>query len=187
MDKRHLRKSLKQELALLSKEELEAKSFQLSQNLLSLLPNIKSEHGISVLKLGVFAPIQKEPKWFKSFNGNEADFYLVHMHEDLSLSFHPVGFESIKLNQHELQLKPEYLQESDTPNVILVPGLGFTKTGERIGRGKGFFDRFLENYQGATIGVCFEQQLKDNVCSEEHDVKMDYIVTETTDYRRGKI
>ena len=73
MDKLSLRKSIKQSLALLSLEELETKSLQLSQNLLSHFPKIKSEHGYSVLKLGVYSPIQKEPLWFlASFSGTRS-------------------------------------------------------------------------------------------------------------------
>lgn len=62
---------------------------------------------------------------------------------------------------------------------ILVPGLGFNKKGRRLGRGKGYYDRALEDYKGCKIGVCFTCQLVDEELPEEsHDVRVDYIVTE---------
>ncbi|MFP5519062.1 MAG: 5-formyltetrahydrofolate cyclo-ligase [Bdellovibrionia bacterium] len=62
---------------------------------------------------------------------------------------------------------------------MLIPGLGFSKQGHRLGRGKGFFDRALSQHQGLKVGVCFDLQLFDEELPfEEHDVAMDWIITE---------
>lgn len=187
MDKKSLRKEIKQSLALITEELRELKSIDLSQNLLALLPKIKSKHCLSDLKFGVFAPFQKEPFWQKEFTGQEGEFFLVHMYADNSLSFHPVGFETLIENRHGLELEKKYLSKEDLPNVILVPGLAFTKEGQRLGRGKGYYDRYLTSWSGVKIGICFEDQILEDVAFETHDVEMDYIVTETKVYIRGKI
>ena len=67
--------------------------------------------------------------------------------------------------------------------VVICPGLGFTKCGERIGYGGGFYDRFIsKNPELYRIGVCFEAQICDHIPSEENDFKMNTVVTETDIY-----
>ncbi len=57
---------------------------------------------------------------------------------------------------------------------VIVPGMAFDKKGNRMGRGKGFYDKFLTQIPNATkIGVCFSHQIVDDVPSEPHDVKLD--------------
>ena len=64
------------------------------------------------------------------------------------------------------------------PDVILVPGFGFTEQGKRLGRGKGFYDRYLEKYKGLIIGIAFELQIEKNLPTDHHDQNMNLIVTE---------
>lgn len=60
----------------------------------------------------------------------------------------------------------------------LVPGLAFDRNGGRLGRGRGYYDRFLQNWNGIKVGVCWSHSLVSEVPMEEHDVKMDWIATE---------
>lgn len=63
--------------------------------------------------------------------------------------------------------------------LVLVPGVAFSpKTGHRLGYGRGFFDRFLKDFNGIKVGLCFEAQLVDDLPSEEQDVTMDALITE---------
>ena len=63
-------------------------------------------------------------------------------------------------------------------DLIVVPGLAFTAEGNRLGRGAGFYDRFLTGIPATTVkvGVCFEFQRVSEVPQESHDVKMDAVV-----------
>jgi len=65
-------------------------------------------------------------------------------------------------------------------DAILVPGLAFDRGGVRLGRGGGFYDRFLATpgLRALRIGVCFELQVVDEVVRQEHDAVMDVVVTE---------
>ena len=63
-------------------------------------------------------------------------------------------------------------------DVVVVPGSAFDKNGYRTGYGGGYYDRFLENIDAIRVGVCFDFQLVDDVFPEEHDKKMDFIITE---------
>lgn len=67
-------------------------------------------------------------------------------------------------------------------SLCLVPGLGFDKNRHRIGYGKGYYDRFLEKYEGLSIGLCYEEQIKDSLPLEQHDRKLDYVLTDKNLY-----
>lgn len=64
------------------------------------------------------------------------------------------------------------------PKWYFVPGLAFSLNGERLGRGKGFYDQYFNLNRGLKIGVCCTEQILENVPSEAHDAKMDFIITE---------
>ena len=65
------------------------------------------------------------------------------------------------------------------PTLWLVPGIAFTRTGLRLGRGGGFYDRLLEGSSSVKIGVCFDCQLADSLPVTRHDATMDHILTES--------
>lgn len=62
--------------------------------------------------------------------------------------------------------------------VVIVPGVAFDRKGHRLGRGKGFYDRLLEDSSATKIGIGYEFQLVDEIPTEAHDIKMDIVITE---------
>ena len=68
----------------------------------------------------------------------------------------------------------------DLIDLVIVPGLGFTPTGYRIGRGMGFYDRFLAQaeFVGLTCGLAFEEQIVENLPVLDHDVPLSMLVTD---------
>jgi 5-formyltetrahydrofolate cyclo-ligase len=68
----------------------------------------------------------------------------------------------------------------DGSSLVLVPGLAFDRRRYRLGRGRGFYDRFLGQW-GRTIravGLCFEEQLVEVVPHERWDMRMDAVLTD---------
>jgi 5-formyltetrahydrofolate cyclo-ligase len=66
-------------------------------------------------------------------------------------------------------------------DMIVIPGMAFDRNGYRVGRGKGFYDRFLaqQDFQGIRCALCFHEQLQaEPIPREAHDVPMDLIVTD---------
>jgi 5-formyltetrahydrofolate cyclo-ligase len=62
-------------------------------------------------------------------------------------------------------------------DVAVVPGMSFDDNGNRLGRGKGYYDRFLKNIpQAYKIGLCFDFQKSDIVPTEDTDIKMDEVI-----------
>ena len=68
----------------------------------------------------------------------------------------------------------------DEVGLVLVPGVAFDGKGMRLGRGRGFYDRYLSENRGETrvVGIAIEEQLVDDVPHEAWDVAMDAIVTQ---------
>ncbi len=63
-------------------------------------------------------------------------------------------------------------------DVVIVPGVAFDRSGNRLGQGKGYYDRLLPRLAAARIGVAYSCQIVDVVPTTIHDVRMDAIVTE---------
>lgn len=61
----------------------------------------------------------------------------------------------------------------------IVPGIAFDEHKNRLGRGKGYYDRFFSENKSLKIGVCFDFQLLETIPVSLHDVKMDKIVSPT--------
>ncbi|WP_195574347.1 5-formyltetrahydrofolate cyclo-ligase [Paenibacillus sp. 1001270B_150601_E10] len=76
------------------------------------------------------------------------------------------------------------METMKTIDAVLVPGLGFDRSGGRLGMGAGYYDRFLSMWQNAEdgekpclISVCFEEQLVEQVPVEPHDEVIDVLIT----------
>lgn len=88
--------------------------------------------------------------------------------------------------RHDLQagafgiLEPtgQLFTDYDAISVAIVPGMAFDGEGHRLGRGKGYYDRFLTRLPSAyKVGLCFSWQLVDRVPSDVHDMVMDKVLT----------
>lgn len=63
-------------------------------------------------------------------------------------------------------------------DLVFVPGVAFDKFGYRLGYGAGYYDRFLSDFKGIKVGLCYDFQIVDDVFKEQHDSKMDYLICE---------
>lgn len=63
-------------------------------------------------------------------------------------------------------------------DLILVPGVAFDKKGNRLGHGKGYYDRLLEKTNATKVGLAFEFQIVDKIPTDENDKPVDIIITE---------
>ena len=64
-------------------------------------------------------------------------------------------------------------------DLVVCPGVAFTADGRRLGRGRGYYDRYLGDpvFRGFRVGVCYAHQLVDDLPVEPHDVRMDRVIT----------
>ncbi len=63
-------------------------------------------------------------------------------------------------------------------DLILTPGLCFDSRGGRLGQGAGYYDRYLEDYEGVTVGLCREDFFQINLPKEPLDMWVKYVITE---------
>ena len=64
--------------------------------------------------------------------------------------------------------------------------MAFDLSGHRLGRGRGFYDRLLENAGGIKCGVGYDFQLLEKIPAEEHDARVDFIFTPLRCVKRKK-
>lgn len=86
-------------------------------------------------------------------------------------------------------LREPNLQSPEKIDLLLVPGLAFSRNGERLGRGGGFYDRLLacENLRAFKLGVCFDGQIVSDLPLESHDLAVDAVVTESGFFRLPRL
>lgn len=69
--------------------------------------------------------------------------------------------------------------KAEMADVFAVPGLAFDRFGARVGFGKGYYDKLLCNTKAAKFGLAYDFQVFEKLPSHAHDVKMDYIISES--------
>lgn len=104
-----------------------------------------------------------------------------------------VNLELLPFDQTRLHLGSFHIEEPtgndivdpSTIDLIIVPAVALDAQGNRLGRGKGFYDRLLRDLRAATIGVGYDFQLiADGIPVEPHDAPLDLIITETHIHKR---
>lgn len=63
--------------------------------------------------------------------------------------------------------------------LCIVPALAFSRAGMRLGYGGGYYDRFLANFKGISAGLSYSSLLVDSLPTNEHDITLDMIITES--------
>lgn len=115
---------------------------------------------------------------FPKMNKESLDFYLVN---------DPKDFEKARFDIWEPNLNCEKVELSEI-DLILVPACAFDRKGQRLGWGRGFYDRSLALSKALKVGVGFSCQLIDEeLPCDQFDVKMDWIITESeiVEVRKG--
>jgi len=75
-------------------------------------------------------------------------------------------------------MQPRGGSEPRSIDVVIVPGLAFDKNGARLGFGGGYYDRFLAECETDTIGVCFDEFLTENLETQPWDIPMKKVLTD---------
>lgn len=99
-----------------------------------------------------------------------------------------IDFSKLVLNSYGIFEPPTGLKEEfpKKNSLMLIPGVSFTKTGSRLGRGGGYYDRYLSQHTNTTkIGITFSIQLKEHIELEPWDILMDMVITENDTFYRG--
>lgn len=106
---------------------------------------------------------------------SKMDFYQIFSEEQTQKG-------SFGIQEPNSQNKKFETKNYDDSILILIPGRAFSKKGERLGRGKSYYDNFLSNLDAKKVifaAVCFDCQILEEIPTEPHDIKMDFIFSES--------
>ena len=105
---------------------------------------------------------------FPRVEGSEMEFYRVESMDDL------------ESGTYKIMEPKKYCEKVDWPDaVIMVPGIAFTRDGKRLGKGGGYYDKYLEKYPGhKTVGFAYDFQLVPELPTDVHDHSVDVMITE---------
>lgn len=89
--------------------------------------------------------------------------------------------EGLPLDRYGIRTVPEPVMvvAPESVDLILVPGAGFTKTGHRMGRGAGYYDRFLIQTKGFRLGITCDALIREAIPVDTCDQAVEALVTET--------
>ena len=173
ISKSDLRRDLRFRLKEMSPKFRETASSQLEAHLATL------EYWKTARRIYAFSPLTAEPDLTR-WNWNGKSLALPRITESEIRFFEVPGFENLQFQALGIAEPPADALLAEPPDLILVPGLGFDRAGRRLGRGGGYYDRFLATIPSSIprIGVGFDFQICETIPTESHDIRMNAIVTE---------
>ena len=132
-------------------------------------------------KIGVYYPIGSEmltQDIIQELISNAKQVFLPKVIGD-KMEFRKVkDFSSLEKGNFGVMEPKDDCQVDNKLDVILVPTVGITPEGVRLGYGHGYYDKFLAENKTTTISLTLEKQIVKNIPKSEHDIIIDWIVTE---------
>lgn len=179
MEKEEVRKSMRARRKALKPEKRENLQKQAQKNLLSLQEFRQAEWifpfvscGTEMDTMALIQAVLAEGKHrlaVPRVRGEEMDFVRLHSIQDLVPGamqiLEPTGDQIVTANE----------------GLMLMPGLAFDLQGNRVGYGAGYYDRYLEKFDSSKlvkVAYAFDFQIVDHILVEEHDRRVDAVVTD---------
>lgn len=141
----------------------------------------KIEEFRNAQKIGVYYPIGSEiltQDIIQELLSNGKEVFLPKVIEKKIEFRKIVDFSSLEKGSFDIMEPKDGCKAENNLDVILVPTVGASPTGVRLGYGHGFYDKFLAENKATTISLTLEKQIVKNIPKSEHDVLIDWIVTE---------
>lgn len=180
MNKKQLRQEMREKLASISKQLYEEKSYNIAERL------YKESNWLNAKTVGITISKPPEVDTYqiirKAWEQGKTVVVPKCIPSNKQLVFRCLeDFNQLETVYFGLLEPKESITRKVEPNeidLLIVPGLSFTKVGFRLGVGGGYYDRFLENYQGDKISLAFDIQIVPDLPVEEHDLPVDKIITD---------
>lgn len=173
MDKKKVRDYMKHLRNSLPESERKTQSILICKKLLELDEYKKANKILSFMNFGSEIEIEN---FNQEVLKSGKKLYLPRVEKDGTLSVveHGTGFSIGAFGIRE-PIGDRYMGELD---LIVTPGLAFDRYGNRLGYGRGYYDRLFVQYTNSIkVGPIFDIQLVEKVPSEEHDVKIEILIT----------
>lgn len=176
--KEEIRQIIKAQILSLSIDEITLKSSKINEQLLSL-PIINQAKSIAL-----YASTTYEVQTLNLINIFLENKILVHLPKIINnhIELRQINSISQLFTESYNILEPDdpcILSNLDSIDVIILPCVGIDRQGNRIGHGKGFYDKFLSPHKNIpTICLAFQEQIIEKSPAEKHDIPIDIIITE---------
>lgn len=180
MEKDKIRKEILEKRNNLSTEEVEKKSDLVIQNLENFIKNAENimifmdmKNEVRITKLMEFYP--EKSFFIPKITDSKNREMKINRYNENELVLHKFGY-------YESSSSDFY--NENILNIVIVPAVVFDLEKNRIGFGGGYYDTFLkkireENKKILFIGICYDFQIIEKVPAEEHDVVLDFVVSES--------
>ena len=132
-------------------------------NLILIYVSLKDE--VDTIKLIRYSFKQGKKVAVPKCEGEDITFYYINSLKDLGQG--KFGILDPKTNE---------IVNDFANSICIIPGIAFDKQNNRIGYGKGFYDRFLKNYNGIKIGLTYKECICDKIDTDINDIKMDKVI-----------
>ena len=161
--------------------------------MISVRKNISNKEKIStkivdkIINLDIFQN-SKVIALYKSMDNEVDTKLLINMFKDKEILLPRVAdneMEFVRINSNTQYKKskigvmePSGNKYMGNIDLFIVPGICFDKNGNRLGFGKGYYDRYLKNKNIFKIGICFDRQVIESLPINDLDIPMDMVITE---------
>lgn len=179
MEKNELREQTLQERVNLSEGDVKSRSEIIEKRL------VNSEFWPKSGRVGLYASVKNEVLTYDLFrHALEKGLHVYFPRVEQGIKFYEVngpedlqkgswGIPEPKRSCLEINLEEEHL------DLLVIPGIAFSKDGSRVGYGKGFYDRAIKNLSAFTVGLAYDFQIYDEVPVDPWDQKLDLILSES--------
>jgi len=132
-------------------------------------------------KIGVYYPIGSEvltQDIIQELLSNGKDVFLPKV-IGKKMEFRKISnFSNLEKGSFDIMEPKDDCQTDNSLDVVLVPTVGISPVGVRLGYGHGFYDKFLAEHKVTTISLTLEKQIVKNIPKSEHDIIINWIITE---------
>jgi len=132
-------------------------------------------------KIGMYYPIGSEiltQDIIQELLSNGKDVFLPKV-MGKKMEFRKISnFSNLEKGSFDIMEPKDDCQTDNSLDVVLVPTVGISPVGVRLGYGHGFYDKFLAEHKVTTISLTLEKQIVKNIPKSKHDVVIDWIITE---------
>lgn len=124
-------------------------------------------------KIGIYYPIGKEMNITELLiKYPDKSFYLPITKDELSFALYDDNLVDGPFNTKEPTTNPI---NRELIECFIIPCVAISCSNQRVGYGKGYYDRYLEGYKGYKIGICYKNAVNLDIECDEYDVKLDMI------------
>ena len=180
MNKAEARRIIKERKSLMSSKEVQEKSKAIGDKAFQILQEL--EPTTVAVYLAMPDEVQTDHLIHRLLQEQRHQLVIPRVDDATTMRFYAYyEGKEMKLSNYKIWEPMDEISEEVIPSVVMVPGVAFDRQGGRVGRGKGFYDRYFGKHQEKIthrIAICYELQLLDEVPMDELDLPMHQIVTE---------